>query len=190
MIYKVCWHVKIIETHWWLEYQTQRHLGRPLADINLAFFLFVQNAACSKVSLLQWHPLVVPWYFSMDTWDMAAVPGLLSHLPPINRWDKSLQMSAYVTSCRHHLRQDIYYNSAVSYLFWMFLYAGWLLTIGMTSPHRGYDPWGMPICWQGWRMVGYLPVRKAARPFENHPAVGLKKGIRLKMQFPFIIVVM
>ena len=39
-------------------------------------------------------------------------------------------------------------------------------------------------------MVGYLPVRKAGRPFENHPAVGLKKGIRLKMQFPFIIVVM
>ena len=158
MIYKVCWHVKIIETHWWLEYQTQRHLGRPLADINLAFFLFVQNAACSKVSLLQWHPLVVPWYFSMDTWDMAAVPGLLSHLPPINRWDKSLQMSAYVTSCRHHLRQDIYYNSAVSYLFWMFLYAGWLLTIGMTSPHRGIRSLGhanlLARVADGWLLTG------------------------------------
>ncbi len=46
---------------------------------------------------------------------------------------------------RIHLRQDIYYNSAVSYLFWMFLYAGWLLTIGMTSPHRGYDPWRLPL---------------------------------------------
>lgn len=84
-------------------------------------------------------------------------------------------MSAYVSSCRHHLRQDIYYNSAVSYLFWMFLYAGWLLTIGMTSPHRGYDPWGMPICWQGWRMVGYLPVRKAGRPFENQRLLAWKK---------------
>jgi len=38
-------------------------------------------------------------------------------------------------------REDIYYNAAVSYMAWWLPYAGWLLTIGMTAPKRGYVPW-------------------------------------------------
>jgi len=60
-------------------------------------------------------------------------------------WNREDVREAFPSIFTYHffndirLWQDIYYNSAVSYLFWMFLYAGWLLTIGMTSPHRGYD---------------------------------------------------
>eukprot|EP00438_Fugacium_kawagutii_P010464 Skav233002 [mRNA] locus=scaffold387:427956:430735:- [translate_table: standard] len=52
-----------------------------------------------------------------------AFPSIFTHLGSAAAW------------------QDIYYNAALSYGAWLLLYSGWLLTIGMTSPGRGYVPW-------------------------------------------------
>ena len=37
-------------------------------------------------------------------------------------------------------REDIFANAAEAYLFWWFLYAAWLLSIGVNSPRCGYVP--------------------------------------------------
>lgn len=60
-------------------------------------------------------------------------------------WNREYVFEAFPKIFTYHffngirLWEDIYYNAAVSYMAWWLPYAGWLLTIGMTAPKRGYD---------------------------------------------------
>lgn len=60
-------------------------------------------------------------------------------------WNREDVFEAFPNIFTYHffngirLWEDIYYNAAVSYMAWWLPYAGWLLTIGMTAPKRGYD---------------------------------------------------
>lgn len=71
--------------------------------------------------------------FKMLRWPYPVDHYIISHCIFHDTSDiiRSLQIS----------REDIYYNAAVSYMAWWLPYAGWLLTIGMTAPKRGYVPW-------------------------------------------------